>query len=109
MLMLPILSTVKRPKVLEIGLGCGMPDGPGESVDVGVELGFTIPSIVECLSDRTCSSLTRYFEILKRDLRSSQHTSERGDSRVRRERRPFFDPGRRLARVIPRGARVVDR
>ena len=33
-LLLPTLAHVARPKILEIGLGCGMPDGPGESADV---------------------------------------------------------------------------
>ncbi|KAH8071710.1 hypothetical protein JL721_4212 [Aureococcus anophagefferens] len=38
MVLLPVLAHVPRPKILEIGLGCGMPDGPGESADVWHEL-----------------------------------------------------------------------
>lgn len=38
MLMLPILAAVSKPRIFEIGLGCGMPGGPGQSVEVWHEL-----------------------------------------------------------------------
>ena len=56
MFLIPVLAAEPRPKILQLGLGCGDPDGPGEAVELWHDLFPKILEVWVAEGDAACAA-----------------------------------------------------